>query len=225
MLDIHLLLRVLCASVFHFFEEMGTEAKHRRLRNTEALRPRREPPVASAGTLMLLANPSPFYRSPTMNKLIVASLLSLCVCSVAVGQSKPRQYPSITWEKFKASGPELKQIGWLAVRHAKDIPSSPWSVGCETLDRDSGQVQRLQGLRGRTGRQARAAAERLGQVREAEGRLRFRLARRVRLRPERTGRQALDLPVLRQPDLRLRHQPGLGAGAAGRIPKRPWPPG
>ncbi len=71
-----------------------------------------------------------------MNKLIAACLLSLCVCSAAVGQSKPRQYPSITWNQFLASGPELKQVGRLAVRHSRDIESSPWSVGCETLDRD-----------------------------------------------------------------------------------------
>jgi hypothetical protein len=55
---------------------------------------------------------------------------------LAVAQSKPRQYPSITWKKFQASGPELKPIGRIAVRHARDIASSPWSVGCETLDRD-----------------------------------------------------------------------------------------
>lgn len=71
-----------------------------------------------------------------MNKLISACLLSLCVCSVADGQSKPRQYSSLTWKKFLASGPSLQQIGWLGVRHAKDIKSSPWSIGCETLDRD-----------------------------------------------------------------------------------------
>ncbi len=54
--------------------------------------------------------------------------------SSACGQA--HKYRSITWERFRASGPELKQIGWLAVRHARDIQASPWSVGCETLDRD-----------------------------------------------------------------------------------------
>jgi hypothetical protein len=71
-----------------------------------------------------------------MNKLIVASVLSLYVCSAGLGQTKTRQYPSITWKQFLASGPNLKQIGWLAVRHSREIASSPWSVGCETLDRD-----------------------------------------------------------------------------------------
>ena len=71
-----------------------------------------------------------------MNRLLSACLLSLCVCSIAAAEPKPRQYPSITWKKFLASGPNLQQIGWLGVRHAKDIKSSPWSIGCETLDRD-----------------------------------------------------------------------------------------
>jgi len=71
-----------------------------------------------------------------MNKRIAGALLILSVCSMALGQTKPRHYPSITWKKFCASGPNLKQIGLLAVRHARDIASSPWSVGCETLDRD-----------------------------------------------------------------------------------------
>lgn len=59
-----------------------------------------------------------------------------CLLAIPAAVGKPRTYKSLTWEKFKASGPELKQIGWLATRHAKDIESSPWSVGCETLDRD-----------------------------------------------------------------------------------------
>lgn len=66
----------------------------------------------------------------------IVLLLGLPLCPDALGQAKPGKYKSITWEKFNATGPELKPIGRLAVRHARDIPSSPWSVGCETLDRD-----------------------------------------------------------------------------------------
>ena len=66
--------------------------------------------------------------------LLVAFMLSVMICAAAPAQT--RKYHSITWEKLKASGPQLKQIGWLAVRHSKGIKSSPWSVGCETLDRD-----------------------------------------------------------------------------------------
>ena len=69
-----------------------------------------------------------------LRQLALAVAVGLLMGSFALGQT--RTYRSITWEKLKASGPELKQIGWLAVRHARDVESSPWSVGCETLDRD-----------------------------------------------------------------------------------------
>ncbi len=71
-----------------------------------------------------------------MRNVTLAAVLGLSICSVAIGAEKGRTYRSITWEKLKSSGPELKQIGWLATRHAKEIQSSDWSVGCETLDRD-----------------------------------------------------------------------------------------
>ena len=71
-----------------------------------------------------------------MRNLTLGVLVGLSICSIAMGADKGKTYRSITWDKFKASGPELKQIGWIATRHAKDIESSDWSVGCETLDRD-----------------------------------------------------------------------------------------
>ncbi|MDA3923204.1 MAG: glycoside hydrolase [Kiritimatiellae bacterium] len=64
----------------------------------------------------------------------IASAIICCVMGAA--NISARTHKSITWEKFKASGPELKQVGWLATRHSKDIASSDWSIGCETLDRD-----------------------------------------------------------------------------------------
>lgn len=69
---------------------------------------------------------------------ILTSVLVLSGMLIAPGfpAQKAKTYKSITWAKFQASGPELKQIGVLAVRHARDIKSSPWSIGCETLDRD-----------------------------------------------------------------------------------------
>ena len=69
-----------------------------------------------------------------MKKLGAVLLFSVFLCLPALGQAG--KYPSITWDKIRAAGPGLKPIGWLAVKHAKDIKSSPWSVGCETLDRD-----------------------------------------------------------------------------------------
>jgi hypothetical protein len=69
-----------------------------------------------------------------MQRLALSVLVGLSMCSIAWGAGKAHR--SITWGFFKASGPKLKQIGWMAVRHAKNIESSAWSVGCETLDRD-----------------------------------------------------------------------------------------
>jgi len=48
----------------------------------------------------------------------------------------PKEKPCVTWKKLNELDPGLKEIGRLAVRGAKDIKSSKWSVGCETMDRD-----------------------------------------------------------------------------------------
>jgi len=55
------------------------------------------------------------------------------------------------WEKFLYSGPGLKQTGWLAAKSSKDIVSSPWSVGCETLDRDYAKFSSYKDLVGELG--------------------------------------------------------------------------
>jgi polysaccharide biosynthesis protein PslG len=70
-----------------------------------------------------------------MKKITVILLLIFILYpAFVIGQT--RVYPNISWEKFQSSEPGLKQIGLLAVRHSRDIKSSVWSVGCETLDRD-----------------------------------------------------------------------------------------
>jgi polysaccharide biosynthesis protein PslG len=81
-----------------------------------------------------------------MKKTLLAIVLGFLVCASAFAEpnaaakkkakAKPHAYPNVTWNKFKASGPDLKQIGWIATKESKDIASSTWSVGCETLDRD-----------------------------------------------------------------------------------------
>lgn len=71
-----------------------------------------------------------------MSKWMLGLIVGLSVCSGAMAEAKAKAHRCVTWEKFKASGPALKQIGWLDSRGSKDIPSSPWSIGCETLDRD-----------------------------------------------------------------------------------------
>ena len=135
-------------------------------------------------------------------------LVGLSICSVAVGAEKDKTYRSITWDKFKASGPELKQIGWIATRHAKDIKSSDWSVGCETLDRDQAKFSVYKEYVGELGAKHGRLQSGWAKCEKREGRLRFRVAGRVRLRPGRTGRRALGVPVLRQPDLQVDIQLG-----------------
>jgi polysaccharide biosynthesis protein PslG len=63
-------------------------------------------------------------------------ILFICMLVSVITIVGSAQYRSIMWEKFKYSGPGLKQIGWIATKHARVIESSPWSVGCETLDHD-----------------------------------------------------------------------------------------
>lgn len=71
-----------------------------------------------------------------MKKYVFILLLGLFICPFAGTGQTSAKYRSITWDKFLSSGPELNQIGSLSVRHSRDIESSTWSVGCETLDRD-----------------------------------------------------------------------------------------
>ena len=48
----------------------------------------------------------------------------------------PKEKPCVTWKKLNGLNPGLREIGRLAVRGAKDVKSSKWSVGCECMDRD-----------------------------------------------------------------------------------------
>jgi len=81
-------------------------------------------------------------------KLFVFLLWFSLLTLVATSQTN---YKSITWEKFKSSGPDLKQIGWLETKHSKDIVASPWSVGCETLDRNYGDFSKYKEYVGKLG--------------------------------------------------------------------------
>jgi hypothetical protein len=86
-----------------------------------------------------------------MRELTLGVLAGLSVCSLALAADEGRTYRSVTWDKFQASGPELKPIGWIATRHAKEINSSDWSVGCETLDRDQAKFSVYKGYVGELG--------------------------------------------------------------------------
>lgn len=53
-----------------------------------------------------------------------------------VKKDAPKEKKCVTWTQLNALNPGLKQVGRLATRDAKEIRSSMWSVGCETMDRD-----------------------------------------------------------------------------------------
>ncbi len=57
------------------------------------------------------------------------------VASGAAATTK-KEKKCVTWKRLNELDPGLKEIGRLAVRSSKDVKSSKWSVGCETMDRD-----------------------------------------------------------------------------------------
>jgi len=81
-------------------------------------------------------------------------IITICFCLAAtlfitaIGTAA-QKYSS--WDQFCYSGPGLKQIGVLAVKHSREIESSPWSVGCETLDRDYGDFSKYKDYVGELG--------------------------------------------------------------------------
>ena len=56
--------------------------------------------------------------------------------SVTNAPAPKKERKCVTWAKLNKLDPGLSEIGRLAVRDAKDVKSSKWSVGCETMDRD-----------------------------------------------------------------------------------------
>ena len=77
-----------------------------------------------------------------MNRLLISVFCAVTIAAAAVyGAEKWPETPpptgrSVTWERLNKLDPGLKEIGRLAVCEAKDLKSSSWSIGCETLDRD-----------------------------------------------------------------------------------------
>jgi|GEM_PF-5281001 len=86
-------------------------------------------------------------------------ILLLCGCfiltTIVTGQAT--EYRCYTWEKLKSSGPDLKLIGQIEVKHSKDIQSSLWSVGCETLDRDQAKFSVYKEYLGELGYQSNSS--------------------------------------------------------------------
>ena len=56
--------------------------------------------------------------------------------SVTNAPAPKKERKCVTWAKLNKLDPGFSEIGRLAVRDAKDVKSSKWSVGCETMDRD-----------------------------------------------------------------------------------------
>ena len=56
--------------------------------------------------------------------------------SAAITNVLQKEKPCITWRRLNALDFGLKEIGRLATRTSAEIEDSPWSVGCETMDRD-----------------------------------------------------------------------------------------
>ena len=57
----------------------------------------------------------------------------------------------VTWEKIQKLDCGLEKSGVLETRHAKDIKSSKWSIGCETMDRDYAQWDQFKNYVGMLG--------------------------------------------------------------------------
>ena len=57
----------------------------------------------------------------------------------------------LVWEQLNRAPAPGRVIGRLAVRNSKDIPSSRWSVGCETMDRDYAVFRNFRKYVGGTG--------------------------------------------------------------------------
>jgi len=77
------------------------------------------------------------------NESLTVTMLFAAIVAAAVAQgaekwpeTPPPTGRSVTWERLNKLDPGLKEIGRLAVCEAKDLKSSSWSIGCETLDRD-----------------------------------------------------------------------------------------
>ncbi len=78
-------------------------------------------------------------------------IYGLLILVIAIVFNAGAQYRSVMWEKFLYSGPGLKQVGWLTPKNSSEITSSPWSVGCETLDRDYAKFSSYKNLVGELG--------------------------------------------------------------------------
>lgn len=70
-----------------------------------------------------------------MNKL-TKIMAMICCSALTTAAATETPHWSVTWNKMLMTGPQLRQIGTLPTRTARELGASDWSIGCETLDRD-----------------------------------------------------------------------------------------
>lgn len=81
-----------------------------------------------------------------MKKLVLLSLLTVLSASAA-----DAQHWSLTWKKMNMTSPALEQVGTLATRTSKELGTSIWSIGCETLDREYAEFSNYKNYVGELG--------------------------------------------------------------------------
>jgi len=82
-----------------------------------------------------------------INAVLAAVIL---LGGVATGDTETK-HKSVTWENLNKTEIPLKSIGTLTTRLAREIASSPWSVGCETLGRDYADFSKYKDFVGELG--------------------------------------------------------------------------
>jgi hypothetical protein len=91
------------------------------------------------------------WKGNVMKKYSMINIYLYFITTLFIAGSGIAAQKYSSWDQFRYAGPGLKQIGVLAVKHSREIKASPWSVGCETLDRDYGDFSKYKDYVGELG--------------------------------------------------------------------------
>lgn len=80
-----------------------------------------------------------------MKRPLINLLLLLVLNSIFCQENE------FNWEQINAAQPPIQYLGKVTLKHSKEIESSPWSVGCETLDRDYARFEEYKDYVGQLG--------------------------------------------------------------------------